>query len=139
MIHLVYVSSATSEMSEQDLVMLLEQSRSRNRKLNVTGMLLYANGNFFQVLEGQREDVEEIYRSILRDERNTGNIELINEEITEQTFPQWSMGFAYLTNEKIAAMDGYSEFLRKNIEPDQFANKPDIVLDLLYQFKEGMT
>ena len=139
MIHLVYVSSATRDMSEQGLVMLLEQCRTRNQKLNFTGMLLYVDGNFFRVLEGEREDVEGIYDLVLNDDRNTGNIELIEEEISERTFPEWSMGFARLTNEEIASMEGYSEFLHKKVEPHQLANKPGIILDLLYRFKEDMT
>jgi len=74
MIHLIYVSSASQEMSEENLLFLLEQSRSRNKRQNVTGMLLYAKGNFFQVLEGEKSDVEEIYEAIENDGRNKGNI-----------------------------------------------------------------
>ena len=44
MIRLIYVSSATRDLSEQDLVSLLEQAHERNTKQNVTGMLLYAEG-----------------------------------------------------------------------------------------------
>ena len=60
MIHLVYVSSATGKLGETDLLDLLEHSRRRNRALDLTGMLLYAGGNFFQVLEGEEKDVDEV-------------------------------------------------------------------------------
>ena len=60
MIHLIYVSSATREMTEEDLIFLLEQSRNRNLRQHVTGMLLFVGGNFIQVLEGDDKDVEEI-------------------------------------------------------------------------------
>lgn len=137
MIHLVYVSSATREMSEEDLLYLLEQSRDRNKRQNVTGMLLYAGGNFFQVLEGDKKDVEEIYAAIVSDERNTGNIELIKENINERTFPDWSMGFKHLTSQNKASIEGYTEFLDRKMEPDEFANKSDKILGLLFQFKKG--
>ena len=52
MIHLIYVCSASKEMTEDELLRLLEYARARNLKQNVTGMLLYAGGNFFQALEG---------------------------------------------------------------------------------------
>ena len=137
MIHLVYVSSATREMSEKDLVHLLEQSRNRNKRQNVTGMLLYSGGNFFQVLEGDNKDVEEIYESILEDERNKGNIIIIKENIDERTFPDWSMGFKHITTENIKSIEGYTEFLDREIEPEEFTNNSDKVLGLLYQFKKS--
>lgn len=136
MIHLVYVSSATREMNEEDLLFLLEQSRNRNKEKNVTGMLLYVGGNFFQVLEGDKKDVEEIYESIVKDDRNKGNIIILKESINERTFPGWSMGFKHLTAQNIGTVEGYSEFLGRNMEPEEFARKPNKVLGLLYQFKK---
>lgn len=47
MIQLIYVSSATHDMSEQDLVDILEKSKSNNQEQDITGMLFYAGGNFF--------------------------------------------------------------------------------------------
>lgn len=142
MIHLVYVSTATCKMSNEELLFLLKQSRNRNKRQNVTGMLLYAGGNFFQVLEGERKDVEEIYETIVKDVRNMGNVVLLKEAIENRTFPEWSMGFSHLTSSDKAAVEGYSEFLERKMEPEEFANKADTifgrkVLALLYQFKKG--
>jgi len=137
MIHLTYVSSATREMSEDDLLFLLEQSRNRNKKQNVTGMLLYAGGNFFQVLEGDEKDIDEIYEAIVNDERNKGNIVILKENIKERTFPDWTMGFKHLTTKNIDSIEGYSEFLDSKKEPEEFATKSDKVLWLLHQFKKG--
>ena len=96
MIHLIYISSATSWPSEDDLIELLAQSRTRNLKQNITGMLLYNNATYMQVLEGEAEDVHDIYDSILKDSRNTGNVILCEEEISQRNFPDWSMGFKNL-------------------------------------------
>lgn len=57
-IMLIYGSSSTDRFSEADLVPLLQQAREKNQRLNVTGMLLYRDGNFLQVLEGERETVD---------------------------------------------------------------------------------
>lgn len=138
MIHLIYVSSATQEMSEDKLLFLLEQCRSRNMKQDVTGMLLYAGEHFFQVLEGEEKDVDEIYEFIVNDARNTGNIIIQKEKILERTFPNWSMGFKHLTSKKKATIKGYSEFLDRNMEPEEFAERPDDLLNLLYNFKENV-
>ena len=137
MIHLVYVSSASHPLSEEDLLSLLEQSRNRNKRQNVTGMLLYIGGNFFQILEGDVKDVEEIYEAIVQDERNKDNIVIIKENINERTFPDWSMGFKHLTPQNIDSIEGYTDFLDKEIKPEEFENSTDKVLRLLYQFKKG--
>ncbi len=57
MFFLVYVSSATRPFSGEDLRALLETCRKDNAELGVTGMLLYKDGNFMQVLEGDEDAV----------------------------------------------------------------------------------
>jgi len=123
-------------MSEDELLFLLEQSRARNERQNVTGMLLYGGGNFIQVLEGSEKDVDEIYKAIKGDERNKGNIVIEKSEITERTFPDWSMGFKHLARRDRSNIRGYTEFLERRMEPHEFTNKKDHVVDLLYKIKE---
>ena len=135
MIHLVYVSSATVEMTDTDLIFLLNQSRERNLRQNVTGMLLYCGGNFIQVLEGEAQDVEDIYDSIIKDDRNSGNIIVIKREISKRDFPDWSMGFKRLGVEDKGKLSGFTEFLDKDIRPEELTVNPSNVLKLLYQFK----
>ena len=40
---------------------LLRQSRDRNKELNISGILLYVQGKFMQVLEGKKDFVEKVY------------------------------------------------------------------------------
>ncbi len=137
MIHLVYYSSATHEMSDEELQFLLEQSRNRNQRQNVTGMLLYAKGIFIQVLEGEKADVEEIYAAIEDDERNIGNIVVEKQDINERVFPDWSMGFRRIADGDVKKLRGYSEFLNRDLPPDEFCDKNHEIIDLLYQFKKN--
>jgi hypothetical protein len=53
--HLVYFSSATKECTKPELQKLLDEARKKNTKLGVTGMLLYKDGNFMQVLKARRK------------------------------------------------------------------------------------
>lgn len=50
MINLIYTSSAVELFREDELVELLKTSRDNNRRRGITGMLLYNDGNFLQVL-----------------------------------------------------------------------------------------
>jgi hypothetical protein len=134
MIHLIYVSSATRPMGEQDLLDLLEQSRSRNLRQQVTGMLVYRDGAFLQVLEGESADVQDIYRSIVMDNRNTGHYLIAKEEITDRNFSNWSMGFKDLTKYPADQLEGYSDILVKGASPDKIAKYKDMAVSLLLHF-----
>lgn len=135
MIHLVYVSTALNEMDDDELLSLLAQARDRNRRQGITGMLLYSNGNFFQVLEGEENDVGEVYESILKDKRNHGNIVIVKERISERSFPNWSMGFRKLSENDLRSIDGYSDFM--SLTTQEISGNPSLVMGLLLQFREN--
>ena len=70
MIRLTYASTALKEWSPEDLLKLLKESRTNNGAKNITGILLYANGTFFQVLEGDEATVSSVYAMIEKDKRH---------------------------------------------------------------------
>ena len=57
---LIYRSSAVCEMSPVALYGLLTKARANNHITQITGVLLYADGEFFQVLEGTREKLDTV-------------------------------------------------------------------------------
>lgn len=138
MIRLIYVSTATHEMNEEELLALLEQSRKKNADKGLSGMLLYAGGNFFQILEGEKETVEELYHVILKDERHRDCTLIDESEITERTFKEWSMGFRHLTLADSSQIEGFSDFLRRKMKPEEFCHHKDATVDLLYHFKKNI-
>lgn len=109
MFYLVYASSATRPFSEADLSDLLETSRENNARLGITGMLLYKDGNFMQVLEGEEETVRALYEKIGTDPRHDGAITLHQSFAQERQFPDWSMGFRNLDSPELRTVPGYSE------------------------------
>ena len=52
MIQTAYVSRAAETMTQENLLALLQQCLANNEAGGVTGMLLYGNETFLQVLEG---------------------------------------------------------------------------------------
>ena len=128
MIHLIYISSATRIPSEKDLLELLAQSRSRNIKQNITGLLLYRNGIYMQLLEGNKKDVHEIFASIQKDSINTGVAKLIEEGIIQRDFPAWSMGFKNLESCTPQELPGFVDIFNGNLDKDfMVKNKSDAV------------
>ena len=90
---LVYVSSADSRLSEDDIKDVISRARKTNRELGVTGMLVHLDGCFLQVLEGRRERVCDLYARIAADPRHWGAKVLMEMEVPERAFPHWPMGF----------------------------------------------
>ena len=62
MFRLVYLSTANSHFSKAELTSLLQLSRSNNQRLGITGMLLYKDDNFIQILEGEKATVSVMHR-----------------------------------------------------------------------------
>jgi EAL domain-containing protein (putative c-di-GMP-specific phosphodiesterase class I) len=108
--HLIYASSAREPFSHGQLVDLLEQARAANERIGVTGMLLHADGNFFQILEGDRAIIDALFAKISRDPRHVNVVSIICEPIRQRAFSDWSMGFASLTPADVARLVGGNDF-----------------------------
>ena len=89
---LIYVSAATRPHSREDLISLLEVSRRNNERDFLTGMLLYKDESFMQLLEGPREAVFATLGRIERDPSHTGIIRLIGR--VKGCFPNGRWDFA---------------------------------------------
>jgi hypothetical protein len=110
LIHCIYASAATDAFAEYEIPQLLEKARAANEILGITGMLLYIEGSFFQVLEGEPEQVDEVYRSISQDSRHAQVTVIIREPIARRSFGAWTMGFATLGREEAGDLLGQNDF-----------------------------
>lgn len=96
MLAIVYISSAVQPFSEADLTALLNQSQQKNAGLEITGILLYRDGNVMQLIEGPDEAVKQLAKTIYADQRHRGIIQLLEQKISKREFPDWSMEFQNL-------------------------------------------
>lgn len=108
LIHLIYASAAARPFAKQELVSLLEVSRERNAARGVTGMLLYTDATFFQVLEGEEADVVALFDHISRDPRHGRMVTIARESIPVRSFGSWSMGFREIGPAEIRNLVGFS-------------------------------
>lgn len=138
MIFLIYASSATTPFSQSELHALLEKCHKNNTALGITGMLLYKEGNFIQLLEGEEETVRRLYDKIAADPRHRGIIMFLQGTQTERQFPEWSMGFRDLSAEEEIDAPGYSEFLNTRFTGEEFSANPTRAQKLLLLFKKSM-
>jgi hypothetical protein len=107
--HLIYESQATQPFTEAELANLLQQARLTNEAKGLTGILLYAqDGRFVQVLEGEVDDVHELYfMHISRDKRHQRLALLADGRLSNRRFSDWRMGFRPATTEALTELTGH--------------------------------
>lgn len=135
LIHCIYSSVEAVEFSPEDISELLEQARINNATLGVTGMLLYDKGAFFQLLEGQQEVVDPLLKKIQGDERHEHFIKIIQEDIEQRDFAEWTMGYSGVKSDELRSIEGLNDFFgsgKRYIDLDEGRAKT-----LLKGFKEG--
>lgn len=93
MYHLTYFSTASMYFSEKDIEKLLQVAKENNQQLGITGILLFIEGSFLQVLEGKKNDVLNLFQTIRQDDRHHDVIKVFEGEKNERNFEKWSMGF----------------------------------------------
>ena len=110
LIHLIYCSAASHPFSRNDLKDLLGRARLHNERHGITGMLLYADGSFFQVLEGAPADVDQLFDRISRDTRHDRVTIIIREPLAVRAFGEWTMGHAHLAPEELDEIVGANDY-----------------------------
>jgi hypothetical protein len=136
MIFLIYASSATQEMTESELLNILNKARENNTKLGITGMLLYHENNFLQVLEGEAEEVENLYQKILLDPRHTQISAIIKRPIVKREFGDWKMGFVNLETVNPDELPGFSDYMQKPMTYETFEQDPSYAQVFLETFRD---
>ena len=103
---LVYVSRAASSVTSQDLLDLGAASQAANAAAGITGLLLYSDGGFLQMLEGPRAAVESLYASIEHDTRHDEVTLVRAREQREREFPCWSMASGAVDGKPVEILTG---------------------------------
>ncbi|HSH05742.1 MAG TPA: BLUF domain-containing protein [Anaerolineae bacterium] len=131
---IVYLSRPTNTWPHKQLDTILTEFRQKNKKANVTGMLLYGNQQIFQVLEGAPEVVKSLLQKIADDDRHKDMEVIFDQLIEDRFFSDWSMAFLPLKQIDVLDLPGYSRIL---IEPiaNVIADDNEVV-DLMRMFKK---
>ncbi len=95
------VESAVFKNLENGIENLLNYSRENNKKLNITGLLLFIEGTFIQYIEGEEFEVRKLYESIKEDKR-LAIVKTIDEGTTDKRiFENWDMAYDEFTIETV--------------------------------------
>lgn len=92
LVRCLYASRPSAALTDTSFDDILSKARKNNPSQGITGLLCVSDDLFIQVLEGGRDEVNDLYNTIVADERHQQVRLLIYEEIGERRFGNWTMG-----------------------------------------------
>lgn len=98
-------------------------------------MLLYKDGEFMQILEGEEQTVKDLYAKVWEDPRHRMVNLIIERPVEKRSFGEWSMGFCILHRTELKKVPGFTEFLDRRFMEKGLVS-PDLAHKLLSYFAE---
>jgi hypothetical protein len=106
LLQVIYSSKAATPMTVDELQQILVDARAGNEARDVTGALIFVDGVFLQVLEGERETVRKLMQNIAADARHT-DLKVFHEaEVDHRMFATWRMAYLDARPDQISAWAG---------------------------------
>jgi hypothetical protein len=128
---LIYASSAKRHLVPEDLGAILAVARRNNARQGISGMLLYKDGSFIPLLEGDKPSVLGLFEIIKADPRHGAITVLDEREADVQTLADWSMGYREAEPGSEAA--GLFKLTERAID-EQLADTPRAILRFMRNF-----
>lgn len=93
LVRMIYASTIANDLESDAITKIMTCSKSENKKHNITGLLYFNRRYFLQVLEGDRDTVNELFLKIAHDERHKKVIISEFVEVHQREFDSWKMGY----------------------------------------------
>lgn len=87
-----YISNFSRDLNRNVIDDLITVVNTNNRRLDITGILIIKNKLFFQILEGEHEKVNTMFKKIEIDNRHKGIIKLLDASIDSRIFDDYNSG-----------------------------------------------
>lgn len=120
----VYISTAQG-LSRNDIEGILDTCARNNVQQDITGLLLYNGRNFLQLLEGEKEALDTLMRSIEVDSRHAGVAILHKGKVEHRVCPGWAMKRIAISD----AIDVRQQRLEEELPSSIDAKLRDMVLN----------
>lgn len=88
---LVFMSEATVDLGLMGMIHLFSQAHRNNLERSITGALYYDGKEFYQVMEGDPDSIEDLWETIKNDYRHQHVRVISHNGIVMRTHQKWSM------------------------------------------------
>ena len=92
LLQLIFQSSLIN-VNEPTLAQIFHSGRINNKLNDITGLIICSGASFFEIMEGEKEVVEQTYQRICADRRHRVTHAWGNSESAKREFPKWVSGF----------------------------------------------
>jgi hypothetical protein len=138
LIQLIYSSMLAG--NDESVIQPIHASALRHNKENsITGMLLFYQGYFLQVLEGERNDVMSTYLRICQDPRHSKVRTLLEQNTKDRQFPTWLMGFRNINKTYLNEFPEYKPYCEDGFAGEELRSKPGVALRMVQAFSRYET
>ncbi len=121
---ITYLSEASRDLLPQELDAILLDARLFNTSVDVTGVLFYGNGCFFQMIEGEEASVRKAFDRLSQASSHHMLRILCEGPIAGRFFESWHMGFVHAPTSAIqqlsqAAWEDAIPYTREDAEKSE--------------------
>lgn len=88
---IVYTSRARTDLASDEVFRIIETSARNNPARDVTGFLIFNQNRFLQLVEGERQALDELLGVLKRDPRHCDLAIHVREPAIKRCFPNWRM------------------------------------------------
>lgn len=106
---LVYVSKRNPNCTEEEIEKILASCKKNNPPLQITGVLLYSDTKFIQMVEGDAKVITGLYDKIKLDNRHSNAMMISYGPISEKSFPSWHMGARKIVGSQVDFKTGITK------------------------------
>lgn len=87
-------------LKKEEIDDILIRAKSMNTKNKISGILIHSDGNFFQIIEGDKKTVQELYLKIEDDHRHHSLIKIFQKDLNYPSFNSLKKEFVAISGKK---------------------------------------
>lgn len=127
----LYQSTAKTDFPSSADHDILETAWRHNGEMGVTGYLLRTRTQYFQVLEGGDDVLDDLLGMIRKDPRHSDMQILCDNTVNKRRFSNWAMGYHLFTERERDEFDGWLK------DDDDFAHSMISFMELMAHRREA--
>ena len=120
----IYTSVASDNFDAGDLFKIVETATRKNADREITGILVFERGHFFQVIEGPGAQLDRLLVTLRRDPRHHSLRILKRRQSDHRLFPKWRMRRVVI-GERQAAWGAFRTLLQRRDDALMIASEFD--------------
>ena len=124
---LIYVSKLDCNLAINNLAGIFEKAAKKNKARDITGFIVYNEKYFLQIIEGNKDTINNLYEKIIQDVRHTDILLLGTKDLENRDFEEWNLG--YVDSDKVIKEFLYLKTKKRLFLPYQFTY--EFALDFL--------